>query len=73
MILQPEWGSRNVTSAFYEFEAEQISRLNEVFGNVELNEREMRSLVWIAGGEESTVNNLLSAIRKVLSVKERKT
>lgn len=71
MILQPEWGSRNVNRAFYEFEAEQISRLNEVFGNVELNEREIRSLVWIAGGEESTVNNLLSAIRKVLSVKER--
>lgn len=65
MITQPEWGSRNVNEYFYESEARRISLLNEIFGDVELSPAEMRTLVWLAGWEESTVANVISAIRKV--------
>ena len=65
MIIQPEWGTRNVNKYFYESEARRIEILNEIFGDVELNRAEMQTLVWLAGWEESTVNNVVSAIRKV--------
>ena len=65
MIIQPEWGSRNVNEYFYESEARRIEILNEIFGDVELSRAEMQTLVWLAGWEESTVNNVVSAICKV--------
>jgi len=65
MIIQPEWGTRNVNESFYESEAWRIEILNEIFGDVELSRAEMQTLVWLAGWEESTVNNVVSAIRKV--------
>ena len=65
MIIQPEWGSRNVNEYFYESEARRIEILNEIFGDVKLSRAEMQTLVWLAGWEESTVNNVVSAIRKV--------
>ena len=55
MIVQPEWGTRNVNRFFYESEARKIAALNEIFGEVELTTAEMRTLVWLAGWEESTV------------------
>ena len=64
MIRQPEWGTRNVNKYFYESEARRIAELNEIFGEVELTTAEMRTLVWLAGWEECTVENVLSAIRK---------
>lgn len=67
MIRQPEWGTRNVNRYFYESEARQIAVLNEIFGNVELTAAEMRTLIWLAGWEESTVKNILSAIRKAMA------
>lgn len=71
IIIQPEWGTRNVNRCFYESEARKIAALNEIFGEVELTVAEMRTLVWLGGWEESTVANLLSAIRKV-TVEETK-
>jgi len=65
MIIQPEWGSRNVNEYFYESEARRIEILNEIFGDVKLTRAEMQTLVWLAGWEESTVKNVVSAIRKV--------
>ena len=65
MIIQPEWGTRNVNKYFYESEARRIEILNEIFGDVKLSRAEMQTLVWLAGWEESTVNNVVSAIRKV--------
>lgn len=62
MIVQPEWGTRNVNRFFYESEARKIAALNEIFGEVELTTAEMRTLVWLAGWEESTVATLVSAI-----------
>lgn len=70
MIKQPERGSRNVNDLFYEHEGEQISLLNEIFGDVELSIGEMRTLVWLAGWEESTVRNVVSAIRKAMNVEK---
>jgi len=65
MIIQPEWGTRNVNKYFYESEARRIEILNEIFGDVKLSRAEMQTLVWLAGGEESTEKNVVSAIRKV--------
>lgn len=66
-IVQPEWGTRNVNEYFYENEARRITMLNEVFGDVDLSRAEIQTLVWLAGWEESTVRNVISAIRKVVS------
>ena len=67
MIRQPRRGTRNVNDCFYDFEAEQIDRLNEIFGNIELSRSEEQTLVWLAGWEESTVKNVISAIRKAMA------
>ena len=67
MIIQPERGTRNVNANFYEMETRQIAMLNEIFGGVDLTKREMRTLVWLAGWEEGTVANLVSAMRKALA------
>ena len=67
MIRQPEWGTRNVNKYFYESEARRIAALNEIFGDIELTEAEMRTLVWLCGWEECTVKNVLSAIRKAIA------
>ena len=72
MIIQPERGTRNVNYLFYEMETRQIAMLNEIFGDVELTEKEMRTLVWLAGWEESTVANVISAIRKVMAAEEKR-
>ena len=48
MIVQPEWGTRNVNRFFYESEARRIAALNEIFGEAELTTAEMRTLVWLA-------------------------
>ena len=50
MIIQPEWGTRNVNKYFYENEARRIAAFNEIFGDVELTAAEMRTLVWLCGG-----------------------
>ena len=50
MIRQPEWGTRNVNKYFYESEARRIAELNEIFGDIELTEAEMRMLIWLADG-----------------------
>lgn len=66
MIIQPERGTRNVNEKFYEMETRQIAMLNEIFGEIELIKGEMQTLVWLAGWEESTVENMVSAIRKAI-------
>ena len=72
MIVQPEWGTRNVNRFFYESEARRIAALNEIFGEVELTTVEMRTLVWLEGWEESTVANLVSAIRKAMTAEKKR-
>ena len=70
MIRQPEWGTRNVNRCFYESETRRIAALNEIFGDVELTVAEMQTMVWLAGWEDSTVTNMISAIRKVIATTE---
>lgn len=70
MIRQPEWGTRNVNRYFYESETRRIAALNEIFGDVELTVAEMQTMVWLAGWEDSTVTNMISAIRKVIATTE---
>lgn len=72
MIIQPERGTRNVNEKFYEMETRQIAMLNEIFGEVELEKGEMRTLVWLAGWEKSTVENVASAIRKAIAAETRR-
>lgn len=67
MIKQPEWGTRNVNKYFYESEARRNAALNEIFGDVELIAAEMRTLIWLAGWDEYTIENVLSAIRKAVA------
>ena len=67
MIIQPERGTRNVNEKFYEMEMRQIAMLNKIFGEVELTKGEIRTLVWLAGWEESTVTNVVSAIQKAIA------
>lgn len=72
MIRQPEWGTRNVNRYFYESEARRIAALNEIFGAIELTEVEMRTLIWLAGWNEYTIENVLSAIQKAMAVEEKR-
>ncbi len=72
MIIQPEWGTRNVNKYFYKSETRRIAALNEVFGDVELTAAEIRTLVWLAGCEECTVVNLLSAVRKAMTAEVKR-
>lgn len=65
MLKQPEKGSRYVNELFYEAEARKIHKINEVLGDIKLTKSEEQSLLWIAGCEESTVDNLLSIIEKL--------
>ncbi len=64
MITQPMYGSRNENTLFYETETRRIEKMNRVLNGVELTKAEEKTLVWLAGWEESTVDNLLSVIEK---------
>lgn len=57
---------------FYESEVRRIAELNEIFGDIELTEAEMRTLIWLAGWDEYTIENVLSAIRKAMAAKVTK-
>ena len=62
MLKQPERESRNVNDFFYEMEGRQIQKMNKVLADVELTKAEERTLIWLAGWEESTVDHLLSDV-----------
>ena len=66
MIIQPDKGTRNVNNLFYGAERDRIDLLNrEFFHNVELTRAENDVLVWLCGWDESTVDAVVSAFRKV--------
>lgn len=54
---------------FYEVEGRRIRKINEVLAGVELTKSEERTLLWLAGWEESTVENLLSVMEKVARIR----
>lgn len=65
MLKQPERGSRNVNDTYYDFEARMIEKMNAVMGDIELTKAEEKTLIWLAGWEESTIDHLVSVIEKV--------
>ena len=65
MIKQPKRESRNVNDSYYDFEARMIEKMNAVLGDVELTKAEEKTLIWLAGWEESTIDHLVSVIEKV--------
>ena len=69
MLKQPERESRNVNDLFYEMEGRQIQKMNKVLAGVELTKSEERTLIWIAGWEESIVDHLLSVIEKTARIR----
>ena len=72
MLKQPERESRNVNDLFYEMEGRQIQKMNKVLARVELTKAEEKTLIWLAGWEESTVDNLLSVIEKAARIRADK-
>ena len=68
MLKQPERESRNVNALFYEMEGRQIQKMNKVLAGVKLTKVEERTLIWLAGWEESTVEHLLSVIEKAARI-----
>ena len=72
MLKQLERGSRNVNDLFYEMEGRQIQKMNKVLADVELTKAEERTLIWLAGWDESTVDHLLSVIEKTARIRADK-
>lgn len=71
MLKQPEWGSGNVNELFYKAEGRKILKINEALAGVELTKAEEKTLLWLAGWEESTVDNLLSVIEKIAQIRAK--
>ena len=69
MLKQPDRESRNVNDFFYEMECRQIEKMNKVLTGVELTKAEEKTLIWLAGWEESTVDNLPSVIEKTARIR----
>lgn len=67
MIRQPGTGTRNVNDTFYKSESQNIAKLNEIFGNVDLTDDEERVLIWLAGYDKWTIDNVVSAFKKAVS------
>lgn len=72
MLKRPERDSRNVNDLFYEAEDRQIQKMNKVLEGVKLTKAEEKTLIWLAGWEESTVDNLLSVIEKAARIRADK-
>ena len=42
------------------------------YSEIELTEAEMRMLIWLAGRDEYTIENVLSAIRKAIAAEVKR-
>ena len=73
MIKQPKFNPDRENIYFYRSQKKHIAMLNEVFGDVELSEEEIRILIWLTNWDTSTVKNIVSAIKKAVgtTVKNR--
>ena len=72
MLKQPDRESRNVNDLFYEMEGRQIQKMNKVLAGVELTKAEERTLIWLAGWDEYMIENVFSAIRKVIAAEVKR-
>ncbi|AOY74737.1 DUF4316 domain-containing protein [Clostridium formicaceticum] len=51
---------------YSEYVQRNIDRLNQVFGNVTLSVEEENSLLWLCCWEDTTIENLVSAISRAI-------
>ena len=57
---------------FCEMKDRQIQKMNKVLAGVELTKAEEKTLIWLAGWEESTVDHLLLVIEKAARIRADK-
>lgn len=55
-----------------EYQSRQMEKILKFPRDVDLSQEEIRTLIWLAGWEESTVDALLSVMDKVAKAREYK-
>ncbi len=55
-----------------EYQSRQMEKIPKFLRDVDLSQEEIRTLIWLAGWEESTVDALLSVMDKVAKAREYK-
>ncbi len=55
-----------------EYQSRQMEKILKFLRDVDLSQEEIRTLIWLAGWEESTVDALLSVMDKVAEAREYK-
>lgn len=55
-----------------EYQSRQMEKILKFLREVDLSQEEIRTLIWLAGWEESTVDALLSVMDKVAKAREYK-
>lgn len=55
-----------------EYQSRQMEKILKFLRDVDLSQEEIRTLIWLAGWEESTVDALLSVMDKVAKTREYK-
>ena len=55
-----------------EYQSRQLEKILKFLRDVDLSQEEIRTLIWLAGWEESTVDALLSVMDKVAKAREYK-
>lgn len=55
-----------------EYQSRQMEKILKFLRDVDLSQKEIRTLIWLAGWEESTVDALLSVMDKVAEAREYK-
>lgn len=55
-----------------EYQSRQMEKILKFPHDVDLSQEEIRTLIWLAGWEESTVDALLSVMDKVAKAREYK-
>lgn len=55
-----------------EYQSRQMEKILKFLRDVDLSQEEIRTLIWLVGWEESTVDALLSVMDKVAEAREYK-
>lgn len=55
-----------------EYQSRQMEKILKFLRDVDLSQEEIRTLIWLVGWEESTVDALLSVMDKVAKAREYK-
>ena len=55
-----------------EYQSRQVEKILKFLRDVDLSQEVIRTLIWLAGWEESTVDALLSVMDKVAKAREYK-